>query len=180
MSTMNPNDPFAETASDQPSGAAPAAKKTSSLVVCCGGIYFLLNFLTDSYQQQLAGNPVIEEHLGEIESMQMNLTKTAEAAENADGETFAFDVNGSVASGTVLIRQDPSGDGTGIASAELILQDGSRYPIPLEGGAPEVDTEFEIDMGELDSGEFGSAIEADTEEPGVPESQTGEPVTPQP
>ncbi len=165
MSTMKPNDPFEQAAAGQTAAQAP--KKTSrrvwvwvigifggltflGILGCCGGGFFLLEFLTSTYQQQLAGNPVIIEHLGEVESMQMNLTKTAEAAENSDGNTFAFDIQGSLASGTILIKQDPSGDGTGIESAELVLSDGSRHQVPLGGNVPEVDVEFEIDAGEIE------------------------------
>ena len=175
VNTTNPNDPFDENSSPPTAGPAtpeggPAAKKSGNRLLiwavgifgglvflgvlgCCGGAYFLLNFLTSSYQRQLADNPVITEHLGEIESMGMNLTKTAEAAENSDGNTFAYDIQGSLASGTILIKQDPSGDGTGIESAELILSDGSRHHVPVAGTSPvDLDIEFEIDSGEIDSG----------------------------
>lgn len=185
MSTMNPNDPFEQNGSQPASGPStpdggPAAKKSGNRLLlwaigifgglvflgvlgCCGGGYFLLNFLTSEYQRQLADNPVIVEHLGEIESMGMNLTKTAEAAENSDGNTFAYDIQGSLASGTILIKQDPSGDGTGIESAELILSDGSRHQVPLGGSGPEaVEIDFEIDPGELDA-------EPESMEEGVPQ-----------
>lgn len=175
MSTVNPNDPFAENRSQPTAGPStpdggPAAKKSGNRLLiwvigifggllfigvlgCCGGAYFLLNFLASEYQRQLADNPVINEHLGEIESMGMNLTKTAEAAENSDGNTFAYDIQGSLASGTILIKQDPSSDGTGIESAELILSDGSRHQVPMGGnGLEESDFEFEIDSGEIDAG----------------------------
>ena len=190
MSTMNPNDPFdnqgsqSSVAPSTPAGGPAAKKPRSRLLIwvigifgglvflgvlgCCGGGYFLLNFLTGEYQRQLAGNPVIVEHLGEIESMGMNLTKTAEAAESSDGNSFAFDIQGSLASGTILVKQDPSGDGTGIESAELILSDGSRYQVPLGGNSPqEVDFDFEIDSGEIDPGEFDAGVESTDQ--GVPQ-----------
>jgi hypothetical protein len=171
VSTVNPNDPFEQNSSQGTvADGEPAAKKSGhrlllwvigifgglvflAVLGCCGGGYFLLNYLTGEYQRQLTGNPVIVEHLGEIESMGMNLTKTAEAAENSDGNSFAFDIQGSLASGTILIKQDPSGDGTGIESAVLILSDGSRHQVPLGGSGPEeADFEFEIDSGEIDHG----------------------------
>lgn len=191
MSSVNPNDPFDQPggSAGQPAGTpssataastAPAKKKSRlaiwlvggcgtvmllSLLVCCGGIYFLLNFLTDSYQQQLANNPVIREHLGEIESLDMNLTKTAEAAESSDGDTFAFDIQGSVASGTILIKQDPGGNGTGIASAELILEDGTRHQIPIGDAPPDIDTDFEIDLGEPESAMEAPEADESSSEP---------------
>lgn len=183
MSNLNRDDPF-EQSSPEPPSEPPAPRKTGrrlwiwiigifgglmflGVLGCCGGGYFLLNFLTGEYQRQLADNPVILEHLGQIESMGMNLTKTAEASESSGGNTFAFDIQGSLASGTVLIKQDPSADGVGIESAELILADGSRHQVPLGGNAPEVDVEFEIDPGEIDLGEIDMANE--TIDEGVPQ-----------
>lgn len=168
MSNINSDDPFEDSKPQQAPDAKPEKKSRFwiwvigvfgglcllGLLVCCGAGFWLLNFLTDGYQQQLTGNPAITEHIGQIQSMKMNLTKTAEESENAGDNTFAFDIQGSDASATILIKQDSAGDGTKIEAATLILSDGSRHQVPM-GGADTVITpdneNFEIDLGEIDA-----------------------------
>lgn len=168
--SSNPNDPFDQ----QPVEAATVAEKPRKrkgcifwvviliggmslmgVCACCGGGYWVLNFLTNNYQQQLAGNPVIVEQIGEIESMSMNFSKTGEEREsNPNASTFAFDIQGSESSGTILIRQDQSGDGLGIESAVLILSDGTRVDVPIGDTGSQLDStdeDFQIDLGELDA-----------------------------
>ncbi len=43
--------------------------------------------------------------------------------------TFVFEVRGSKGSGKILMRQDESED---VARAELVMDDGTRYEIPLD------------------------------------------------
>lgn len=173
--SMNPNNPF-----DSKSDQDPPRKQGSKTwiwilgilgllgvvgaLVCCGGGYALFNvgtgMLAEAYKTQLAGNPVIEEHIGQIESMDMNLTKTAQEGQNSKQEMLAFDITGTKGSGTIMIKQDKSGgDGTGIESAELILSDGSRHPVPLDEFG--TSGEFEVDLGDADATmqEFDSAVQ---------------------
>ncbi len=168
--SMTPNNPFETTPSNQASGPGQPQKKGSKAwiwiigiigvvglvgaIACCGGGYALFNLgtgmLAEAFKQQLDGNPVIEEQIGQIESLEMNLSKTAQQGQNSNGERIAFDIKGSKASGTILIKQDKSGDGTGIESAELILADGSRFDVPLDSMS--TSGVFEVDLGEVDPG----------------------------
>ncbi len=176
--SMNPNDPF-----ESPPTYQPAPQQGSNtwlwiigiigvlgvvgVLVCCGGFYALFSFgsgwLANAFQEQLQGNPVIVENIGEIESMEMNFSKTGQEAQNSDGDLIAFDIHGTKSSGTILIEQDKSsGDGTRIGSAILILEDGSRVKVPLEDW---VDEEFDIDLGDIDLGEVDVPIETSEAEP---------------
>ncbi len=116
-------------------------------LVCCGGGYFgyqaVTNMIAEAYKSQLQGNPVIVEHVGEIEFMKLNLTTTQEQAQSSNG-MMAFDVVGSKSSATLLVRQAPGGDGTAIASAELLMPDGTRYDVPVD----EFGDDFGVEMGD--------------------------------
>jgi hypothetical protein len=122
-------------------------------LVCCGGGYFAFqagqSMLADAFKEQLQDTEVIRQHIGDIESMSLNLSATGEAA-GGTGGTLVFDISGSKGSGQVLVQQAPGGDGTGIASAELVLSDGTRHQVDLGAPAPEVqlDENFEIDLGQ--------------------------------
>ncbi len=171
---MTPNNPF-EQQSQAPAPANKGGGKTFLWViailcgggllgglVCCGVLYGLFSFgidvLTESYKEQLAGDPVIVEHIGEIESLEMSLSKTAAEAENTDGDMMAFEVEGTKGSGTLLIEQDNAGDGTGIESAILVTPDGQRHDVIKgrfsEGG--------EFDLSEVDQmlEEFKTELES--------------------
>ncbi len=117
-------------------------------LVCCGGAFFAYRAgtgaIAEVYKSQLNGNPVIVEHVGTIEAMSLSLTETSKQAETSGG-AMAFNVTGSKSSAVLLVKQAPGGDGTGIQSAELLMPDGSRHPIPLDQAA-----EFNID--DIDAG----------------------------
>ena len=174
--SMSPNNPFENPQNDPIGGQNPAPAKKSrkgcliafliagvlGVLVCCGGGVMMMNFglgvLAGEYERQLTDNPVIEEHIGEIESFDHSLSGTFTAAQQAeeagDQTPLAFEVKGSKGEGTVLVLQDQSGDGTGIASATLVMPDGSRFPIEVESSdSPEID-ELDLEMGDLiDAGE---------------------------
>ena len=105
-------------------------------LVCCGGGYFVWQFgseaLARSVREDLQGNPVIEEHIGEIESVQMNLQATAQEQENVPN-SITFDIEGTQGEGRLVVLQQAGAEGT-ISSAVLVLPDGTRHQVlPLEG-----------------------------------------------
>lgn len=175
--SMNTNNPFESNpnAPGAPYGE-PAPKKSNAkfwllgcgitgvlgVVVCCGGgalmTQFGLSVLAGEFQKQLDGNPVIVEHIGEIESLDMSWADTVAGAQNAEGgaEELAFQIKGTKGSGVVMIQQDKSGDGTGMQSATLVMDDGSRFPIDLGmAGNEDIQMDDIFDQGELpvDAGE---------------------------
>ena len=166
----NPNNPFDDNQQNQGYSQGAPPQKSSKVwlwvlgtigvlgvvgaLVCCGGGYFAMKagtgMLAEVFKQQLIGNPTIDEHIGDIESMEMNFGATQQHADESQG-AIAFDISGSKGSGTILIKQDPSGDGTGIATAELIMSDGSRHPVDVEGGGGVLNEDFKIDLGQPDT-----------------------------
>jgi hypothetical protein len=200
--SMSPNNPFEDRRDDQGDVQGPPRRKSGGkgcligcsiagvlgLLVCCGGgammIPFGISILTSDYQQQLAGNPVIVEHIGEIESLEMSWSATFEEAQKSDGQgsaaPIAFEVKGSKGSGTLLIQQDQSGGGGGIKSATLVLPDGTRHPIDVSQSPSAVD---DLDFDELsdliDSGDL-AVPEPAVPEPAVPEPAGPEPAVPEP
>jgi hypothetical protein len=141
-------------------------------LVCCGVGYFgyqaATNMLAEAFKGQLQGNPVIVEHVGEIESLKLNLTKTQEQAQSSNG-MMAFDLVGAKGSATLLIRQSQGGDGMGIDEAVLLMPDGTKHDIPItafgddfgvemgddagDGSQPTAGEEFEIQLNEFNTPE---------------------------
>lgn len=171
--SMNSDDPFESNPNARGNTAAygqspPKKSKTKfwllgcgitgllGILVCCGGsilmTQFGLNVLAGEFQKQLDGNPVIVEHVGDIQSFSMSWGDTIKAAQNAEsnGEELAFAISGTKGSGRVLIQQDGSGDGTGMHSATLVMDDGQRYPIELtDDAAQDMDMDTMFDDGEI-------------------------------
>jgi hypothetical protein len=190
--SMSPNNPFEDPQNAQSFAQSPARPKGGKgcligcsiagvlgVMVCCGGgvmlIFVGVSFLADEYQRQLAGNPVIIEHIGDIESMEASWSATIEEAQKAGdqgtGAPVAFEVEGSKGSGTLLVEQDQSGGGSMIKSATLILPDGTRIPIDVSvtpSALEELDDLGElVDPGEIETPESTETLET-TE---TPESQ---------
>lgn len=150
--SINPNDPFDSGQSGQGSGQSPPPGKSGKklgvgLVVLgalggagmlvIGGFYFALSSLADEYQRQLAGEPVIEQHIGEIESLSFSwaaMVAEAQSADQHEDETgIAFEITGSKGSGYVMIEQNEA-DQHMIRSATLVLPGGERVPIDVLAG----------------------------------------------
>lgn len=117
-------------------------------LVCCGGGYFAYQagtgMMAEAYTSQLNNNPVIQEHIGDIESMNFDLTATTEQAE-ASGGAMAFKISGTKGSGILLIHQAPGGDGERIERAELVLPDGTRHEVPVATETPIPDETVELE-----------------------------------
>ncbi|TWU56548.1 hypothetical protein Poly51_24590 [Rubripirellula tenax] len=171
--SMNPNNPFDANPNAPGNSAAygqtPPKKSNAKfwllgcgltgligMLVCCGGGLFVtqmgMSMMAGEFQKQLDGNPVIVEHIGDINSMSMSFSDTITAAQNADGgsEELAFTIEGTKGSGVVMIQQDKSGDGMTMSSATLVMADGQRYPIELaQSSGEEFNMDEMFDAGEL-------------------------------
>ncbi len=78
--------------------------------LACGGLfYFGFNAAMDAagqvVKEQFADHPVIQEHLGGIETSKPNLMDTAEIQQEFGENHMAFDVSGPQGSGTLVVRQ---------------------------------------------------------------------------
>ena len=98
-------------------------------LVCCGGfaglMYFGMQVITTSVEEQLAQNPILREHLGQIESFDVDWTRTF-----ADEDTFVYDVRGTEGRGRVTVRHVTGPDGTPqIVDAQLRLPTGEAIDL---------------------------------------------------
>ena len=136
MSTQ-PNNPFETNQPDPSSQDGPKKSKSwlwvlgifggiglVCVVVCCGVGYWVFGlatgFLAEAYKDQLVGNPVMVEHIGEDFSIEMDLMRTGKEQQETDDDSVqAFEVSGSKGSGTLVVKPDSSAPGE-IMSAELV------------------------------------------------------------
>ncbi len=170
--SMAPNNPFEP--QPQPNAPIDQPKKKGSgwlwvfaiigilgvigAMVCCGGIYFAFQkgtgFLGEELQAKLDGNPVIEEHIGDVQSVSFSFQDTIKEAEKKepDGDRMVFTIEGSKGSGKIIAKQDPE---RGLGDLELEMSDGSRHEITLDTPlfTPEGMEGFDIDDIEIDTGE---------------------------
>jgi hypothetical protein len=114
----------------QPYGAPPP-RKSSKLwlwlllglggivvagVVCCGaigmwGMGAVNNLMTKGMQAELGGNPVIQEHIGEIQSVSVNFAETQKMQGQGQGQDAAvMDIKGSKGQGQLLMTPVPGGE----------------------------------------------------------------------
>lgn len=159
-SPTNPFDPN----TGQP--AAPTVKKKSNVwlwvigiigglglvaaIACCGSVFWAYNFgmgkVAEAVKADLMGNPVIGEHIGDIEELSMNLTATGEEQQNGGKpNTMVMDVKGSKGSGQLILTP---GQGGGFSTIELELPDGTRHQ-----AAPLEEFDLDFDMGGIDMGD---------------------------
>lgn len=104
------------------------------LVLLCGGccfgfMWFGFGEIERQVRAELAENPVIQEHIGEVRTFEMQkLESMQRMAQQPD--TFVFRISGDKGSGTVeAVCRD---DGTGtfeVISGQLILDSGESFPL---------------------------------------------------
>lgn len=108
---------------------------------CCFGIfYFPLQRVSDDIQADLGDNPVINEHIGEITSLDAELTES-----NIFTDEYQFSVTGTEGSG--VIRADCLEDEFGayrVLWGELQLDNGDVYELFPDGRN---DVQFAFDPG---------------------------------
>ena len=125
--------------------AAPAANSNRLLwillagalivvpVLCCGGVFFLgylgLGVLEADIEMQLRDHPTIRQHIGRIEDLSVNITKSSTVD---DQDTFIYDIRGDKGEGELSITSLSQWDGNEeIVEASLRLASGEVLPIEL-------------------------------------------------
>jgi len=96
------------------------------LLLCCGGGALIMRFgmqiITTQVEDQLADNPILREHIGEIESFELDWTRSFA---DEDDDTFIYQVRGSKGEGRVTVKHITDDDGNEeILEAELRLSSG--------------------------------------------------------
>jgi hypothetical protein len=109
-------------------------------LLCCGGIYFMIRFGTqvvgDQVKLAVGTDPAIQEHIGTISDIGMNLTATGAAG---GGNTIVFDIKGDKGSGQLEVVMDQTPGQEGLQSCVLILPNGDRHDVTVNvPSAPEV------------------------------------------
>ena len=142
-----PGDPFSSSSHQSPPMGPPDRPSNSKTpwiigglvgfgimcLVCCGGITMLakvgLDMVSEDIKRQVREEPTIQENIGEIESMSMNLIASGS---HDDDETFVYDLKGSLGSGELTVRSitNDSG-GESIESASLKTSDGRTFELDL-------------------------------------------------
>jgi hypothetical protein len=106
--------------------------------LCCGGGWFAfrfgMNVMTEEVRTELDGNDVIREHIGTIQNMSMDYTKSA-AVEGDD--VFVFRIEGDKGSGYVTVESVTNAAGTEeVAGGSLKLDSGETIPLLPAETAP--------------------------------------------
>jgi len=117
--------------------------------ICCGGFYSIgLSDFGPDVEERLRDNPVILEHIGEIESCKYNFV---ENGNSDDPDITIYDIKGSKGHGQVRIVTEEMLDGEGLTSGVLILPDGTEIDLPLEEEGLERE-QFEEEAGDAADG----------------------------
>lgn len=98
------------------------------LVICCGVVFWGYQAgaeqLASQVEAEIADDPAIQEHIGEIESLELSLQKSAELGQQG---RVVLPIKGSKGEGVIIGSQQP---GTNQLS-DLVLEtaDGEQYPL---------------------------------------------------
>lgn len=145
---MNSPNPYAASPSTPPT----APKKSNVLmyvllgvgavllVGCCGcgGLMWwggnqAFNLVASTVKPSLQADPVVQEHVGEIESLSMNIMATGQEAETnkqpQGQERIVFDVKGSKGSGQIVGKVEPDGAGQAKLSNGELRINGQTFPL---------------------------------------------------
>lgn len=103
------------------------------LLVCCGGFYALMNVgmnvVAEDIRMQLRDHPTIQEHVGEIQSIDVAF---GASMAHDDDETFVYEVKGSKGNGELTVKSITHFDETEeIVSATLRTDDGETFELEL-------------------------------------------------
>jgi hypothetical protein len=101
------------------------------LLMCCGGGVLLVGFglqiVTTEIEDQLSGNPILQEHIGEVQSFEMDWSRSFA---DEDDDTFIYQVRGTQGEGRVTVKHITGDDGNEvILSAELRLPNGETIDL---------------------------------------------------
>lgn len=96
-------------------------------LLCCGGGYFAfqttMEMAGQQVQAQVANDPVVVEHIGQVQSISLDPVATGERNQP---NTLVFRLEGSKGSGLLVGRQEPGGELTDMV---LEMPDGESYPL---------------------------------------------------
>jgi len=108
--------------------------------------------ISELVRSEVENDPAILEHIGEIESFELDISDTAAAGQAAeqpgDPSPLAFQIQGSKGEGQLLVMPDDTQNG-GFGSATLILSDGRRIPVDMMGVTEDFDLDMDLDFGDL-------------------------------
>jgi hypothetical protein len=101
------------------------------LLMCCGGgallVGFGLQIVTTEIEDQLSGNPILQEHIGEVQSFEMDWSRSFA---DEDDDTFIYQVQGTKGEGRVTVKHITGEDGNEvILSAQLRLPSGETIDL---------------------------------------------------
>ena len=123
---------------------APQPPKSSStwlwILLALGGVLFLscgacvvgvamfgMNIVAEEVAGQVRDNPKFREHIGELESLNVDWVATSA---NDDDETFVYKAKGNKGSGVLTVKQETDDDGNEvIREASLRLKSGTTVQI---------------------------------------------------
>jgi hypothetical protein len=115
-------------------------------ILCCGGGYFMIQFtsqvVAEEVKRAVSGDAAIQEHIGTISNVEMNLTATGAAGGN---NKLVFDVTGDKGAGQLEVVVNNTPQGQTLRSCTLVLPDGERHEVVLDVSAPETTADDTID-----------------------------------
>lgn len=95
---------------------------------CVFGMFQFSGILEEAARSELADNAVIIEHIGEIQSLEVDWSATIDAASQRPN-TFVFDVQGDKDSGVVSAQMDDRGGQLKLLSGQVRLSNGDSYEL---------------------------------------------------
>ncbi|KHL55144.1 hypothetical protein [Xanthomonas cannabis] len=126
-----------------------ACASVFGVVVLAAGLWLVgtgWSMFADQVRTALQEDAVVQEHIGQIRSMRVDLLRTGMAAE---GEEFVFDVEGDRGAGRVAATWASAGADQEILSEGLLtLRDGTEYTLPA---AATTDVEIPDTPSEMDT-----------------------------
>ncbi|MBC8354627.1 MAG: hypothetical protein H8E66_21735 [Planctomycetes bacterium] len=103
------------------------------LLVCCGAgiwvVQFGMSVVSADIENQLRDHPEIEEHVGAIQSLEVDWAKSM--AED-DYDIWTYDIEGSKASGELIVESTSDDDGEVIVAATLRLSTGEKIELTID------------------------------------------------
>ena len=103
------------------------------VLVCCGAGVWLVQFgmsvVSADIENQLRDHPEIEEHVGVIQKLEVNWAKSL--AED-DYDIWTYDIEGSKASGELIVESESDIDSEVIVSATLRLSTGEKIELTID------------------------------------------------
>jgi hypothetical protein len=106
---------------------------------CCGmmglGAYSAMQIPGEMARQQYANHPVVREHVGEVQSVSMNIAATADEQQQAGDDLppgttiMVFDVRGSKGTGKIVAQQRAGADAKAMFSNAKLRTDEGEFPL---------------------------------------------------